>query len=122
MRALLGPLIFHGLNFLTGLIAVDQLASLGLQETFLNVGREGAAFFLGPALFGFLGFKSVADDVLGIRIGSAGEALLHQSFKIGRDGELHRLGLNSVVDSSPLKIKHFGRIVTFSNAGMVTMS
>jgi len=47
--ALLGPLIFHGLNFLTGLIAVDQLASLGLQETFLNVGREGVAFFLGPA-------------------------------------------------------------------------
>ena len=53
------PVLFHGLNFTTGLDAVVKFAAFGLEVAFLDAGGQGLAF-LSPTFFGVLRFKGAA--------------------------------------------------------------
>jgi hypothetical protein len=46
---LLPPSVLHRLNFPPGLIAIDQLAALRLQEAFFDMGHRGQPFISRPA-------------------------------------------------------------------------
>ena len=70
------PAVFHRLNFTADLSAVNQLAALGLQESFFDMGRQGPTFFVGPAFLGVLSFKSAAEDIFDARITAAGKAFV----------------------------------------------
>ncbi|HME06859.1 MAG TPA: hypothetical protein VKG25_07405 [Bryobacteraceae bacterium] len=54
------PVLFHGLNFTTGLDAVVKFAAFGLEVAFLDVGGQGLAFLVSPTFFGVLRFKGAA--------------------------------------------------------------
>jgi hypothetical protein len=72
----LTPVVFHPLNFTAGLRTVDEFAALGLQESFLDMGRQGPPFLVGPAFLGVLSFKSAAEDIFDVGITSAGKAFV----------------------------------------------
>ena len=50
---------------------------------------EGAAFVVGPAFLGVLGFEGAAQDVFGAGVCVAGKALVDQRRKVGGHVELH---------------------------------
>src|ERR1035438_128138 len=72
-RTLLMPAVFHRLNFTADLSAVNQLAALGLQESFFDMRRQGLPFLVGPAFLGVLSFKSAAEDIFDAGITAAGK-------------------------------------------------
>jgi hypothetical protein len=49
----LEPSVFQRLYFFAGLICINQLAALGLQESYFNMGRRRQPFLIRPA-FGVL--------------------------------------------------------------------
>jgi hypothetical protein len=70
------PAVFHHLNFTAGLSAVNQVATLGLQESFFYMGRQSPAFFVGPAFLGVLSFERVAEDIFDAGITATGKAFV----------------------------------------------
>jgi hypothetical protein len=65
----------HRLNFAARLFAIDQVTTPGLQITLFDVGRQRAAFLVGPVFLGVLSLQSAAQNLFGVGITAAGGAV-----------------------------------------------